>query len=234
MISVVIPTMWKYKPFLDFVSYYIKLDVVGEVIIINNDVLATPNHPVLTHPKMRVLTFGENIFVNRAWNFGVKEAKHDVVAILNDDLIFDLKVFYRVDEFIQPDMGAFGLCTGKVQLGQIPITNGTIDIVPYGGRENTWGFGELMFVHKKHWIDIPQGLDIGFGDVWIFERYCFNGFQNYFICNLFHYHENSTTQNSTPHPIRAEILAREREIYKKWKHDFILNPEFAYLLRKQD
>lgn len=232
MISVTVPTMWKYKPFLDFVSYYVKLDVISEVIIINNDVMNTPAHPILSHPKVKVKTFCENIFVNRAWNYGVRTAENDVVAILNDDLIFDLKLFYKIDEFIQPDMGAIGLSTGKVELGQIPVTNGEIQIVPYQGRESTWGFGELMFVHKKHWIDIPEGLDIAFGDVWIFERYCFNGFTNYFICNLFHYHENSTTNKTTPMEQRLKNLEKEREIYLNYKQNFLLNPAFSTILRK--
>ena len=94
MITVVVPTMWRYSPFLDLLKYILKVDVVTECIIINNDNTRTPTHPVLTNPKVKLVDFGKNIFVNPAWNYGVQHSSNNIVCILNDDLIFDLKLFY--------------------------------------------------------------------------------------------------------------------------------------------
>jgi hypothetical protein len=210
------------------------MDVIGEVIIINNNPLNTPAHAILNHPKVKLVTFGENIFVNPAWNFGVQMANNDIVGLLNDDLIFDLKIFYKINDFMQPDMGAIGLASGRIDLGQIPVTNGEIFIMPYQGSESTWGFGELMFVHKKYWIDIPRDLKIGFGDNWIFERYCFNEFQNYFICNLFHYHTNSSSIHVIDQTDRLTIYEQEVRIYDIYKKYVLCNPANASWLRKHD
>ena len=38
MLSVIIPTMWKYEPFLDYLKGVLEQESVGEVIIINNDI----------------------------------------------------------------------------------------------------------------------------------------------------------------------------------------------------
>jgi hypothetical protein len=192
MITVVIPTMWRYAPLLDFVGYIARVDVVEEIIIINNDNTRTPDHAVLSHPKVRLVDFGHNIFVNPAWNWGVNHSKSDKVCILNDDCTFDLKLLYRVDEFLTEDMGSIGLSAGRVDLGQTPLTNGAIDFEPFAGQA-CYGWGNLMFVHKKHWRDIPAGLDIWFGDVFIFDYPLFNGRQNYFITNMFHHHAESQT-----------------------------------------
>ena len=55
MISVVVPTLWKYEPFLDFVSSLVQVGTIGEIIIINNNQSATPIHDVLSHPKVKLI-----------------------------------------------------------------------------------------------------------------------------------------------------------------------------------
>ena len=213
MISVVVPTMWKYPPFLDFLQYVLKLDVIEEVIIINNNVEETPSNKILDHAKIKMLTYGNNIFVNPAWNIGVNQSTCDIVCILNDDIHFDLRLFYKIDEFMTPEIGAVGLCTGIVEYGQTPITTGTIDFEPFT-NQNCEGFGELMFVHKRHWKDIPTGLDLGFGDNFIFDYYHFNNFQNYFITNMWYYHKGNQTVLSFSSNERQEIYERERLQYE--------------------
>jgi len=218
MISVVVPTMWKYPPFLDFLKYVLKLDIIEEVIIINNDVEQTPTSKILDHDKIKMVTFGKNIFVNPAWNQGVHLSKSDIVCILNDDLHFDLRLFFKIDEFITPHTGAIGLSSGIVDYGQTPVTTGTIDFEPFV-NQNCIGFGELMFIHKNSWRDIPQGLDLGFGDNFIFDYYFANGYQNYFISNTFHYHKGNQTVLSFSSNERQEIYERERLQYEQIRTD---------------
>lgn len=219
MISVVVPTMWKYSPFLDFISYVVRNEVVSEVIIINNNATATPNHHILTHPKVKLFDPGRNIFVNPAWNFGIAVSAENKVCILNDDIIFDLKLFYKVDDFLNESIGSIGLNAGIVEMKQTPVTNGEIIFEPYT-NQMCYGFGNLMFIHKAHWRPIPQGLDVWYGDNYIFDYYFFKGFQNYFISNMLHHHESSTTVN-TVFQERREIEIRERNIYDQVKQKLI-------------
>jgi predicted O-methyltransferase YrrM len=216
MISIIVPTMWRYEPFLNFAHYLVRMDVVTELIIINNDATKTPQHNVLKHPKVRILDFGQNIYVNPAWNFGVAAAREDIVCILNDDLQFDLKLLYKIVDFIKPDMGAIGLMTGDINHGQIPVTTGEIEFVPFT-NQNCIGFGELMFIHKNAWVNIPDGMNIGMGDVFIFERCLYHSLQNYFIANMFHYHYGNATTKEEPMESANRRIQEEAAIYNAVK-----------------
>lgn len=219
MISIIVPTMWKFAPFIDFASQLVKLDVVGELIIINNDFNNTPNHPVLSDPKVKVFDFGRNIYVNPAWNLGAKIAKHDILCILNDDLIFDLRLFYKIKDFMTPEIGAIGLSKGLADHGQTPFSTGEIDFELFQGQAG-YGFGELMFVHKSNWEPIPNGLDIGFGDIFIFEKSSLNRIPIYFITNILHYHKGSTTVSTLPKDETVAIFEKERSLYESLRINF--------------
>lgn len=224
MISIVTPTMWKYPPYLNFLKYVLRLDVIKEVIIINNDSSKTPADPILKHPKVRILSFGRNMFINPAWNIGVHASESDIVCILNDDIHFDLRLFFKVDEFYKTDMGALGLCSGNVNVGQTPITDGMIEFEPFTGQ-NCEGFGELMFVRKKNWCDIPEGLLLGFGDNFIFDYNHLIGYQNYFITNMYHYHAGNSTIGTFPSKDREDLYRSELGIYNHVKSG-LLNKTF--------
>jgi len=219
MITVVVPTMWRYSPFLDFVKYILKVDVVTECIIINNDNTRTPDHPVLTNPKVKLVDFGQNIFVNPAWNYGVQNSSNNIVCILNDDLIFDLKLFYKMAEFVTPEMGVVGKLAGDATLGQTVLSNGEINIEPFVGQ-NCQGFGELMFIHKDRWQTIPSELRIGFGEVYVFEKLLYTGFQNFMITNLFQYHAGSTTMKEIPRKDADAVYVQESADYEMHKKSF--------------
>lgn len=209
MLSVVVPTMWRYSPFLDFLSNLVKLDVIGEVIIINNDIFATPAHKVLANKKITLVNCERNIYVNPAWNLGVKMSQFDKICIINDDVTVDLKLFYKMNEFISPDMGTAGIVAGDPNLGQPPFVNGSIDIVPWNG-EFMYGFGNMFFIHKSNWIDIPSQLKIYYGDNWVFDTQLFvNRKNNYMITNTFFHHEASFTSSKMNLPDFGEKEAYE-------------------------
>jgi hypothetical protein len=220
MISIIVPTMWRYTPFTNFVSYIARLDVVKDVVIINNDHTRTPDHAVLLNPKVKLLDFGKNIFVNPAFNVGVHSSAGDIMCFLNDDMLFDLKLLFKIDEFMTPDHGAVGLCKGIAKLGQTPITDGQIQFEPFT-NQNCHGFGEIMFAPRKNWVDIPVGLDLGFGDNFIFERYYFGGFRNFFIANMLHHHEGSLTVNEMPQLEKQAIYEREKLVYAGVREEMV-------------
>jgi hypothetical protein len=180
MISVIVPTMWNYGPFLRFVNDIVQHPNVGEVIIIDNDFINMPwdndyKH-VLGHEKVKRFTPPGNIFVNPAWNFGASIASYDHLCFMNDDVIFDLKLFNRVDNMMSPEVGVVGICPGVEGAKQAPFKDGSIDIVPWALEPHDMflgcrlGFGCLFFMHKDNWVDIPHEFRVYFGDDWVFDN----------------------------------------------------------------
>lgn len=210
MISVVVPTLWKYSPFLDFVNHLVQIDTIGEVIIFNNDRANTPTHDVLSHPKVKLINCDKNIFVNPAWNLGVHLSRHDKVCIINDDVVVDLKLFFKIDEFLTKDMGLVGLCPGRPEFNQSPITDGTINFIPWSGQ-HTFGFGSLFFLHKENWNYIPTGLDIYYGDNWAFDTQLRMGRTNWLATNCFYYSPWAASTSKLENA--DEWLQRESPIY---------------------
>jgi hypothetical protein len=128
----------------------------------------------------------DNIGVNPAWNLGVEIASSDRVCILNDDVVFDHKVFSRVDSVLSETSGVVGICPGVAEFNQPPFETGLVRILPWGGQ-HTYGFGCLMFVHRSWYIPIPKGLNIYYGDNWIFDTCMARGRTNYIITDSFFY-----------------------------------------------
>lgn len=210
MITVVVPTLWNYLPFLDFLSNLVKVNVVNEVIVINNNVTATPVHLVLNHPKVKLINCQENIYVNPAWNLGVSLSKTNNVCIANDDIIFDLGVLYKLDYFLNSAIGVVGLCPGRKEFNQPPITNGQIDFVPWRG-EHTFGFGSLFAIHKKNWNPVPEEMKIYYGDNWAFDTQLRMGRNNWLITNCISY---SPWAASTSKINASKWMARETPLYE--------------------
>lgn len=198
MISVIIPTMWKFAPFLDFLVDVVNCRFVSDVIVINNDNSATPQHEIFLHPKLLVLDYGENIFVNPAWNVGVMYAKSNLICLANDDIIYDVRVFHKVIQYYQQDHGCYGISS------RLAI-DGDMEFLPAQGQD-LFGFGQLMFLHKSKWIDLPPGLNVWYGDNFIFDIMSKYRCQNYIIKNLLFFTPHAqTTQHADPEMIQQEI-----------------------------
>ena len=217
MITVVVPTMWKYKPFIRFVEDMTEVSSIGEIIIIDNDSAAMPNDPIFSHPKVNCISYGKNIYVNPAWNIGTRLAKHENICLLNDDVIVDLKLFSRMDKFLQPGIGVCGICPGLEQeFGHIPITSGEIDLVhspmPYNPRIH-FGMGTLMFYPKSEYIPIIDGLDLYWGDNYIYDTLYYKLNRNYQIVNTFYHTPYAVTTSTIANS--GEILSREHQVYNR-------------------
>lgn len=218
MISVIVPTMWNFEPFLDYVKDLVKLPIIGEVIIFDNDTSKTPDRPdVLTHDKVKHIKCDRNIYVNPAWNLGANFAQGPMLCFLNDDVIVDLKVFYRVADMLTSDVGVVGISPGNVEFGQEPFRDGSIEIVEWDKTPDEmfhgcrFGFGCLFFVHKDNWTDIPAGIDIYFGDDWVFDlNQLVKRKPIYLINNSLFYTPYATTTSKTDY---SEIYKRDFEKY---------------------
>ena len=214
--SVIIPTMWKYKPLCKFLEKLVDVELVEEIIIINNDSNNTPNENILNHEKIKLHNFSENIFVNPAWNYGVSQALNNKLAIINDDIEYDLKVFEKVYPYVIPENGATGISYKD-------HTN--MDITITATQQELLGFGSLFFIHKSNWINIPQELKVYCGDNLVFDVNIIKGKPNYLITDIdFYTPIAATTRYITNGEILCEGLESETEIYR----NLILNYEHNY------
>lgn len=182
--SVIVPTMWRCNDlFQRAIQDYIDHDLVGEIVIIDNDTTVTPDWACLNHNKVRIYSMSENIGVNPAWNFGVEQSRYPLLAIMNDDIVIDPKVLDKVSERLTPDVGVFGIICGNPEYNQPVTTDGSIDFREWQPGENIHYFGQSMFLNKVNWTPILEGLIISYGDDFILYDQLANGRQNYLIYN---------------------------------------------------
>ena len=209
--SVVVPTMWKYPPFLDFVRDLADFHLVDDIIIFNNNIAETPESDVFDHPKVTLINNPENIYVNPVFNRGVEMALNDNVCLLNDDVIFDFKIFYHVARTLNEHTGVIGISPGLEQFNQPPFTSGSIKIVPWQPGDHTFGFGCLMFINKGWWVPIPDEFVLYYGDNWIFDTCIIRNRQNYLITDaLFHTPYAATCKDL---PVADDMLMKEQDAF---------------------
>jgi hypothetical protein len=200
--------MWRYEPFINMLARLIDLEMCGEIIIINNALEHTPTDPVLAHSKIRMLCYGHNIGVNPAWNAGVTAATYSNICIMNDDVVYDTRVFDRVAAVLKS--GVF--VVNSVWPFDNPTSNpGTIDILPYQHSDQLFHYGSLMFITREDWIPIPEQLILFFGDNWIWYHMWVRYQSIYVIWNLNLSTPGSVTCNSFSN--KHEILEHEHIIY---------------------
>lgn len=213
--TVIVPTMWRANDiFLPFLAELCSHRLIDQIVVINNDRSSTPTG-LPDDPKLELLDFGKNIYVNPAWNVGVGKSRNDRICILNDDVRFDLKLLEKLYDLLTTEAGVFGLCPGVADFHQIPVTTKTIDILPWQAGQHTYGFGCLMFIHKDNYSYIPNGLDIYYGDNYVFDLQLSKGRTNYLITNMSFSSPMAATTGDTG--ITGGFLERERKIYQEIK-----------------
>jgi len=164
MFTCVIPTLWKSPRITKLVEDLCNCEQVVEVIIINNS--QTDKLTLLTHDKIKMFDMEENIYVNPAWNFGIKHAKHNDVVLINDDINFKTGVFEFVEKNKPNDYGVIGMAEQNYN-----IENKNLSITSMSTPKKTgtlpYGWGCLLFVNKLIYVPIPDDLLIWCGDDWL-------------------------------------------------------------------
>jgi glycosyltransferase involved in cell wall biosynthesis len=158
MISVVIPTMWRSEVTMCLLERYNDCEFVDEILVINNNKADTP-YELNRFDKVRIIGRDGNIYVNPSWNLGVAEARNEIVAISNDDILFQPCDLFSFVIGVK-DFGAIGMSGLNFyeEASEIGIETGC-DIGA--------GWGCLLFVKKSSWVEIPERIKIWFGDNWI-------------------------------------------------------------------
>lgn len=161
--SIVIPTLWKSDRTKKLINDLRECEYVDEIIVIDN---SSPDGMNLFYePKMRLISEGENIYVNPAWNLGVEISKNECIALVNDDINFDTNIFGVLDENVLNQFGIVGMGEGNYK-DEIDESKGPyLDVWKPG--VNDWGWGCMILFNKKNWIDIPNDIKIWYGDNFI-------------------------------------------------------------------
>ena len=220
MLSIVVPAAWGYDPFCNFLEHVVELPVVGEVIIINNNVERTPDHSVLNHPKIKHHKMEKNIFVNPAWNLGVTLAAYDKICFLSDDVAVDLRAFFEGDRFVSKETGVLWIGTSwntyrlhMEQFDQIKpekykelIVKGDARIKKASELPDSCGSGSLFFIHKENWVPIPDQLKVYWGDTWQQDMQSHHRRYNYYLNDCFYY---SPWSGASRIGVAAEYFASE-------------------------
>jgi len=160
--TVIIPTLWRCAYIHDMLDAYEACELVGEIILIDNDNTASDKLNK-QYTKLRVLPQQENIFVNPAWNLGVSFANYSKIAIANDDILFSTDIFEWVKDHM--DTGVIGMCCSNYDPidRDLPYELEKVDRRPPG-----WGC--LMFIEKHNYTPIPLWLKIACGDDYLMDN----------------------------------------------------------------
>jgi len=203
--SVIIPTLWKSNRIHKLLSDLIKCQYVDEIILIDNAGKYFEYYEALD--KVKLVQVEKNIYVNPAWNLGIKIAKNDLVALLNDDINFDPNIFGIIDTNVLDTFGIVGMGEGNYK-EQIDESNGPyLDIWKPG--VNDWGWGCFIMLNKKNWIEIPDNIKIWYGDNFIKDV---NPITKSCLRNFKVETEMSTTSDET-----------EWDVFKKQDYEYFIN-----------
>jgi hypothetical protein len=156
--SIVIPTLWKSNRTKKLLSDLEASEFVDEIIVIDNTLSDTTDNTI---GKIRKVSFGENIYVNPAWNWGIHHAKNAFVALINDDINFNPNIFEVIDDNILNQFGIIGMGEGNYKSLNI---DGDPILEVWQPGVNDWGWGCFIMLNRKYWIDIPNNIKIWYGD----------------------------------------------------------------------
>ena len=198
MISVIVPTMWKAleytKPFLRVLDDH---PLIGEILLIDNDSTKKDDEFLQSLKKLNYWSFEEgNIFVNPAWNWGAKNAKHDKLFIINDDVLINLSQLEKIYDEITPDKGMIGFsylsyCTYTLDAYETLKNSGFGEDISFesidprkfpknSGMPHPF-YGSAYFIHKESYFQIPKDFRIYYGDLYIYLCNLKKGNKNYMI-----------------------------------------------------
>lgn len=188
MISVIIPTMWKPPHLMYILPMLQEHPLIGEVLIIDNDTSKT-NPDIHKYSKVVHFPQKENIYVNPAWNLGVKLSKYDKLCFLNDDVIFNTDCLEFLYDKINPENGLMGFsemsyCSfapdvfntlKEAKLGaEVYLEPTNVYASPETSGMPHVYYGCCMFLHKSRYFVIPDDFKIYYGDLFVYLLNVFN------------------------------------------------------------
>lgn len=221
MFSIIIPTMQKDVEILNKLIFELdNSNLVDEILIIDNSTKGFLSNS----KKVRVIVPKKNLFVNPAWNLGVREAKNEIVGIFNDDILLPLNFIEEVNNFIQKtsDFGIIGLDSNymrnyeKKDFETYP-NNSKLTFRPFKKTIYTEYFSSAFFIKKENYYEIPKNIKVWCGDNYLLKKNLDNNKTNYEIIGAEIKHLKSMTVGNK----KFEKIC-EKDVYNYAK----INPEF--------
>jgi len=176
-IDIVMPTMWKVADLPQYLDKYCESDKIGNFFLVDNNRQGRPKDLIL-HPKITVIDYGKNIYVNPAWNEGYFRSQADVICILNDDLDVDPTVFdYMSDlDFTDIDLIGVHLKGGPDNYHVVAHPDKREELIrlnldktkAIGGQ--AYAFGCCMFVKRSSYRVIPSLYQVWYGDDYLVQK----------------------------------------------------------------
>ena len=225
-ISVIIPTLQKNLELLNNLVKTLSNDIsVSEIIIIDN---STKGYTSESN-KIRVIIPEKNLFVNPSWNLGVKEAKENIVALLNDDITIPENFCQNVASQMNEKMGVVGFHRDYIiNIPKVMPTPTSTNIVLEKATGRCGFFGVAMFFYKSSYIEIPEDIKIFWGDDWLYYQNKKRKRENYFITNqeIYHYGSLSSTDK-----VVNPYSKKDSKLYRRYTRTWwqkIFNIESVY------
>ena len=212
MLSIIIPTMQKDLDVLNkLLTQLDEDDSVGEILVLDNSCKGFSHN----YKKVTVHVQKENLFVNPAWNLGIKLSsdKYRFFGILNDDIIFPKNMFKAVLDFLEKSNDSVGLagidCATNTPKEQFDTYPEDTDIQFVKADKMRGFFGSAYFGRKDHYFEIPEEMKVFYGDHFLFTRNVQANRQNYYITNLKVKHLESLTSHSSK--FIANLFKKDRK-----------------------
>lgn len=172
--DLIIPTLWLCDRFATTLAAYLQMDAIGQVVVVDNNPLDRPAtmNSLVGHQRLLLLEQTENIYVNAAWNLGIRSLQQPtgLVGVLNDDIALPEQVFQAIKDRSWKTWDVLGL------LRQQPSRTSelTIKPLPYTSQLSIGhqypGFGSALFFERTIYTPVPDRLRIWFGDDWILRH----------------------------------------------------------------
>lgn len=222
-ISVIIPTLQKNKQLLfNLLSVLDKDTGVDEIILIDNSLQGLD----FTSAKLKLIIPEANLFVNPSWNLGVKEAKNEQIALLNDDITVPENFCSNIFSKITDKMGVVGynrdFITETWDILPSPMVS-EINLMQISTRCKHWGVA--IFLYKSSYIEIPDEMKIYSGDTWLLYHSKKMKKPVYSVCGqeIYHYGSLSCSSKALEPILKNDMKILKKYTYKWWQYLFNLD-----------
>ena len=177
-IDISIPTMWCDENFIDYLKEYCSFSSINSIILVDNQKSKRPQDPILNHPKIQLVCYNKNIYVNPAWNEGYYRSNADVICLLSDDVFVDKDIFDKVaaldmtnidiiGAYLKGSEDNYSIATQPNQEDEL-VKLEVLKNLPIGSQ--SYAFGVCMFMKRSSYKVIPSLYQVWFGDEYLTQN----------------------------------------------------------------
>jgi hypothetical protein len=177
-IDIVIPTMWCVDNFIQYLKQYCDYSSINSIILVDNQKSNRPQDDILNHPKIKLVCYNKNIYVNPAWNEGYYRSNADVLGILNDDVFVEEDIFNYIStldmsnidiigSYLKGSIDNFHIAHQSIE-GDELIKLNILKNRPIGSQ--SYAFGVCMFIKRSVYKPIPSLYKVWYGDDYLIQN----------------------------------------------------------------